>query len=731
VLGVVTCPSCGGPNTGSQRFCGSCGASLLRLCSVCGEHNNAGSRFCGSCGVEIGPSGTTTNSPELDVEERRWMTIVFADLSGYTSLAERSDPEDVRSLVDRCMCLLGDVVHQFGGTLHQIAGDGLLAVFGAPVAHEDDAERAVRAALEMQNCAQHNASDFGGLPLRIGVNTGEVMFAPVGPTGRREQAVVGDIVNTAARLQTAAPTNAILVGEETWRATNRSITYEPVKPFRVKNKAQPVSAWLATGCNLTPAERPVSSVPMVGRDTELQLLTSLWQQVGSDVRASLVTVCGPAGIGKSRLCREFATVAQRSGSRFLQGRSLPYGESTAYGAFAQIIKKAAGIFDSDSIECSRAKLACRVAELLPEYGAAGMASHLEAIVGLGTRDVATDRQVLFVSAARFIEALCVEQPTIFYFEDAHWAESSLLDLLEFLAKEVEQSHGLFLVSARPELLDARERWADDERHRRTVILEALPESAADELSIRLLGSSPGLSPTVVERLRIAAGGNPLFIEELAASLTQRTIDSAQALPTNLTALITARLDSLPPEQRRVILDASVVGGTFWRGAVAALRSHRMLDDALESLEAQDLIRRQDDSRIEGDIEFSFKHAIIREVAYRILSKASRRKHHAAVARFIQGAPGASTAETTLVLAHHWRHSTDPWRAVDYLIAAAEQAGRGWAKQEAVSLYNQALELMPEGDSRRPRVALKRAVAFQAWLHMSLDVDSGVRGLADR
>jgi predicted ATPase len=177
------------------------------------------------------------------------------------------------------------------------------------------------------------------------------------------------------------------------------------------------------------------------------------------------------------------------------------------------------------------------------------------------------------------------------------------------------------------------------------------------------------------------------------------------------------------------LDAAVIGGTFWRGAVAALRRHRSLDDTLESLEAQDLIRRQDYSRIEDDIEFSFKHTIIREVAYQILSKASRRKHHDAVARFIQSAPGASTAETTLLLAHHWRHSDDPWRAVDYLLAAAEQAGRGWAKQEAVALYNQALELIPEGDNRRPRVSLKRAVAFQAWLHMSLDVDSDVGGPA--
>jgi len=653
------------------------------------------------------------------------MTIVFADLSGFTGLAECSDPEDVRSMVDRCMCLLADVVRQFGGTVHQIAGDAMLAVFGAPVAHEDDAERAVRAALEMQQCAHKNAADFGGLSLRIGVNTGEVMFAPVGPTGRREQAVVGDVVNTAARLQTSAPTSAILVGEETWRGTQSSIDYEPVEPFRVKNKAQPVTAWLATGCSLTPSERPLSAVPMLGRDAELQLLRTLWQHVRAESRPRVVTVRGPAGIGKSRLCREFRTVVQHNHGRILRGRSLPYGESTAYGAFAQIIKNTADIFETDSVDCGRAKLAGRVAQLLLGSEADGVSAHLAVIVGLGSADVVTDRQMLFVSATRFVEALALEQPTVFCFEDAHWAEASLLDLTEFLAAAVRRAPALFLVSTRPEPFEAETRWKGQSMYT-ALTLEALPESAAEELSMRLLGRSRQGS-SVAERLRVAAGGNPLFIEELAASLTNGTIDPGGELPTNLKTLIAARLDSLPARQRRIILDASVVGGTFWRGAIASLDPHAGFDDALHSLEVQDLIRRQHNSRLEGDIEFSFKHAIIREVAYGILPKSSRRKRHAAVASFLENARGARTAETTKLLAHHWRHSVDPWRAIDYLIAAAEQAGRGWAKQEAVTLYNQALELIPEKDPRRPRLALKRAVAFQGWLHRSLDLDPADRG----
>jgi class 3 adenylate cyclase len=721
MVGTVVCPHCGGQNSAEQRFCGCCGAGLARLCPVCGERNQPIFRFCGGCGAEL-RAVSLAGAAEVETEERRWMTIMFADLSGFTSLAERSDPEDVRLMVDRCMNVLADVVHKFGGTVHQIAGDALLAVFGAPVAHEDDAERAVRAGLEMQRRARTNADDFGGLSLHIGVNTGEVMFAPVGPIGRRDQAVVGDIVNTAARLQTSAPASAILVGEETWRATHSTIEYEPVRPLPVKNKARPVAAWRATDYRPTPMERFVTRGPMVGRNAELKLLRSLWHRADSQARAQLVAVAGPAGIGKSRLCREFQATVHRSKGRYFHGRSLPYGESTAYGAFAQIVKSVAGILETDSAEIARAKLAGRLTQLVSHGEADIIAAHLAVMVGLASEDVATDRQALFSSAARLVEVLAAEQATIFYFEDTHWAEPSLLDLVEFLARNVQQTRTLLLMSTRPELFDARPHLVDGQSNCVTITLGALSESAAEELTKRMLGNSHKLSASTAERLRAAAGGNPLFIEELAASLAQGATDPFRALPANLKTLITARIDSLHPEQRRVILDASVVGSTFWRGTVAALRTYRGLDGALESLEAQGLIQRQRDSRLESDIEFSFKHAVIRDVAYGILPKAIRRKHHTAVAGFIENAPGARTAETTLLLAHHWQNSLNPRRAVDYLVAAAKQAGRGWAKQEAVALYNQALELLPDEDPLRPQVAVQRAVAFQGWLHMSLDLD---------
>ena len=643
------------------------------------------------------------------------MTIVFADLSGFTRLAERSDPEDVRTMVDRSMCLLADVVNQFGGTVHQIAGDAMVVLFGAPLAHEDDPERAVRAALEMQRCAQENRADFGGLSLRIGVNTGEVMFAPVGP-GRREKAVVGDVVNTAARLQTSAPQTGILVGHNTWQSTQRSIDYEPVEPLRVKNKTEPVAAWLATGCTPTPSERHLSAVPMVGRDDELQLLQTVWQRTQADARPELVAVCGTAGIGKSRLCHEFRLTVEKSDGRFLRGRSLPYGESTAYGAFAEMIKEVVDIRDTDSIEDGRAKLTARVAQLVTQPETDAIIAHLTAIAGLGSADVAADRHALFASAKRFIEALAAEKPTVFCFEDSHWAEPSLLDLAEFFAASVRNVRALFVVATRPELLEERE-LADDTRK---LMLQPLPESAAAELSALVLGVSPHLL-ALVERLRVAAGGNPLFIEELAASLNQGAIEPGQEMPTSLKALIAARLDGLIAEQRQVLLEAAIIGDTFWRGALGVLHPHGGVDDALLLLEAQDLIRRQDESRLEGDVEYTFKHAVIREVAYGILSKSSRRKGHAAVATFLESTYSAPSAETSKLLAHHWRLSAEPWLAIDYLVVAAEYAASAWANREAVTLYNGALELMPEGDTRRHHVALRRAVAFQGWLHRSLDL----------
>jgi class 3 adenylate cyclase len=711
-----TCPRCGTPRAPSQRFCGGCGAPLARRCRACGTENPPDFRFCGTCGAALEPPPEPFARRD-EVEERRWATVLFADLSGFTNLSERSDVEDVRDLVDRCARLLGEVVARYGGSVDSVIGDAVLAVFGAPVAHEDDAERAVRAALEMQQRSTEEADAFGSLPLRVGVNTGEVMFAPVGPDGRRGQTVLGDVVNTAARLQTSAPVGTVLVGEATWRESRRAIRYDAVEPFFVKGKQDPLYAWVARDVVAAPADRPVSDVPMVGRERELDVLRSAWARVVVDRQPQSVAILGPAGIGKTRLGREFRTHLEAHGVRVLVGRCLPYGESAGYGAFAALVKAAAGIFESDSLDQARAKLRALVSGLVPGAEGEDVDRQLGALLGFGHDELVTNRRDLFSSVRRLVEALADEQPTVFGFDDIHWAEPSLLDLLEFLAGRVRDVPALFVVTARPELFDTRPNWGGGLPRYTAIAVDALTDADARRMAVGLL---PDPAPEVVERLREVAGGNPLFIEELAASLAEGTTDRAGTLPTSLKGIITARIDALPDAERRVVLDASVVGKVFWRGAVAALGGEEGLDDALDSLEARDFIRRLATSHVEGDAEFGFRHILLPEVAYETLPKAARRERHATVARLVEVTMGDRERDVAPILAHHWREAGDNERAVRYLLAAAEQAGRGWAKWEAAALYAQALELIPEEDvAARRRARVQRAIALQASLHAAL------------
>jgi class 3 adenylate cyclase len=655
-------------------------------------------------------------------EERRWATVVFADLSGFTELSERLDPEDVRSMVDGCMREMGELVERFGGSVDKVIGDALMAVFGAPVAHEDDPERAVRAALEIQLLAARKVEDFGGLSMRIGVNTGEVIFAPVGPASRRELTVMGDAVNTAARLQQAAPRAAVLVGEETHDASAHAIEYELVEPISVKGKAAPLRAWLAQATRAAPADRPVSTAPFVGREAELDILVGAWRRTVGELHPQPVTLIGPPGIGKTRLVQELAARVESEGGRTFLGRSLPYGERAAYEAFGQVIRQAAGIFATDPAPAAREKLGHRLEEILPAGAATEVAAHLSILARLA-EDTADDRDVLFTSAQRFLEALAREQPTLVVFEELQWADGSLLDLIEALFASLSGVPLLVLGLARPEFLENRPGWVSIPANL-TVQLEALSETHCRDLVLRLLSGRTPDTDGLASRVEAAAGGNPLFIEELAAWLSESGSDDTAGLPTSVKAIIAARLDGLPPAERQVILDASVVGDVFWQGALQALGSDGGLVEILRSLERRDLIRRSRVSRIEGDRELAFKHTLIREVAYSTLPKTARRERHAAVARFIEDAAG-HRATYAAILAHHWRQGGDTAKAADYLLTAADQAGRGWAQEEAVDLCNGALELIPKSDEARHRRArLRLAVALQARFHGDHDIAPG-------
>jgi class 3 adenylate cyclase len=717
--GTVRCDTCGHENPEHNRFCGHCGSQLAAVCPRCSTPAPQGARFCGACGaaLEADEHEPVPAAADAPLEERRVATVVFADLSGFTSMSGETDPEEVRSLVDRCMSLLSDIVDRFGGAVDKIIGDAVLALWGVPVAHEDHAERAVRAALEMQSCAREHAADFGGLTLRIGVNTGELMFAPVGPEQQRQQTVIGDVVNMASRLQTSAPRGGILVGEETWRATRRSIRYEQVEPFTVKGRTAPLDAWLAVeAVGATPTERALSDVPMVGRDRELEVLVQIWDRVLGERRPHFAVVFGPAGIGKSRLCREFRRRVEQAEVPVIAGRSSAYGESTAYGAFADLVKKAAQIYDTDDPSEGLAKLN-RLLDSLPWRGdpAAGAAA-LALLTGFGQGEL-DNRGALFDAAQRFVEAFGAQRPVVFGFEDLHWADQSLLDLVEHLAK-VRDVPVLILCSSRPELLDARVGFGGGLPAYTALTLDSLTEDSSEELARELLRGH-AVAPAVLERIREAAGGNPLFLEELSTSVAEGTTDPTRVLPVSVVSIIAARFDALPPRERRLLLHASVVGRTFWPSIIQRLDPQTDVASALSVLEEREFIRRDRTSELEGEEAYSFRHIALREVAYNTLPKAERRELHAAVARFAEASFPEGSRVLAPILGYHWREAGDAERAIGYFQRAAEQADRAWAKHEAVGFYTQVVDLLPEGDARLTTVRMKRALAMQAFNHIRL------------
>jgi predicted ATPase len=528
--------------------------------------------------------------------------------------------------------------------------------------------------------------------------------------------IAGDVVNTAARLQTAAPDGAVLVGEDTYASTRTAIDYRPAPPVKAKGKEMPVQAWLAVKAVAPVGERLLSRVPMTGRERELAVLTDIWGRVVAERRPYLVTVFGPAGIGKSRLALEFAQHVASTGGRAMRGRSTPYGASSPYSAFAQHVKQVAHVFDSDELAEASTKLRSAVADLMGGVDEADQhASNLEMLLGFGGARDAPDRETLFFSARVLVESLASDTPTLLLFEDIHWADTSLLDLLETLAARVRDVPLLLLALARPELLSSRPGWGGGLPAYTALPLERLSDEASEELADLLLAGSVEHDRRAAEVARTAEG-NPLFIEELAASLSERPAEETGELPTSVRAIVAARLDALPADERSVLVDASVVGRVFWRGAVARMSPREDLSRLLGSLEERDFVRREAVSRIRGEQQFAFKHALIQDVAYLRLPRAARRERHAAVAVFLEETTG-EVGQSNEALAHHWREAGDDERAAECLIAAADQAGRGWAKGHALSLYSAALKLLPDDDPRRREVRLRQAVTAQAFAHL--------------
>ncbi|HEX9236807.1 MAG TPA: AAA family ATPase, partial [Actinomycetota bacterium] len=529
-------------------------------CPRCGEQNADGARFCSRCGASLGLPDAVA------AQERKLVSVLFVDLVGFTARSDRADPEDVRDSLQAYYERAKARVTEYGGAVEKFIGDAVMAVFGAPVSHGDDAERAVRAGLRVLDAVRELNNERPDLPLaaRAAVTTGEAVVS-VGPGHESGDALaLGDVVNTASRLQNAAPTGGLIVDWATFGATNRAIRYEELEPIQAKGKRDPVGAWLVLGTAAPVAERPSAATPMVGRDREMGLVRSVWERALTERRPHLITVIGPPGIGKSRLTREVMAQVVGDTGQAAKGRCLPYETRAVYGAFGQQVRQVA-VFDEDPPEVVREKLARSAEELVTLDETQELTRSLSVILGLGLDEPLDERILMFFAARRFVEAVASRRPTLFVFEDVHWADSAELDLLEYLASHVRETSAVFLALARPEFLDARPTWGSGLLASTTLALEPLTPTEASTVASNLLESA---SAERVERLVEIAEGNPLFIEELTSSLVERGDDFTE-LPTNVRAAIASRIDALPAEARAVLLDASVIGKTFWRGVLGA------------------------------------------------------------------------------------------------------------------------------------------------------------------
>jgi len=671
---------------------------------------------------------TTKESPEppstVGELERRLVTVLFCDLAGFTPLSEQLDPEDVRDIQAMYFGRMSQEIRRFGGSIEKYAGDAVLALFGVPVAHEDDAERAVRCGMSMQEAIKEVAAEVGNrwgveLALRVGVNTGEVVSGTWDIGGRKDYAVSGDAVNTAARLQAVAEPGEVLVGEETMWLARKAIRFGERRTVVLKGKAGSVPVYGALEERPRPGGWRESGrhVPLVGRTNELTLLSSIWAKVVQEVHPHLVTVLGEPGIGKSRLVAEFEGSLLNE-ARLLRGRCLPYGEVGGYWALAEIVKEVAGVTVADDMETATRKLGEVVAGVLSQTEAAWdpreITQHLALLTGLDVNSdqppTLADQRSLHVSVCRFLEALAQSQSLCILFEDLHWADESLLDLIEFIAARVREVPLLLLTQARPELLEKRPAWGRGLRNCTSLALEPLDERHGRELAL-ILCQERGLAAGVAEQVVRGAAGNPLFAEELVAMIAER--GGATGIPGAIKALIAARLDALPPQERRAMQLAAVIGKVFWEGGLRALGAAGDVTEHLEALEQKDLLRTHLRSQMRGDQEYAFKHDLIRDVAYETLSRADRRLLHNRLVGWIELIGGERVEEYLDLLAHHAMQAGAWEKALEYAQRAGEQAQGLYASRTTIEQFTRALDAAQHlGRVAAPTIYQARGQAYE-------------------
>ena len=667
----------------------------MPTCPRCGQANPHGARFCNACAAPL------ASEEETRLEERKVVTVLFADIVGFTSRAERMDPEEVRSLLRPYHVRLRDELERFGGTVEKFIGDAVVAVFGAPVAHEDDAERAVRAALAIRDWILDEQVE---LQLRIGVNTGQALVSLGARPEEGEGIVAGDVVNTAARLQSNAPINGILIGEATWRAVRDVIVCRSAEPVQAKGKSEPVAAWVAleargrVGVDLSTRVR----TPLVGRRREVDSLLDAFDRAREGRSVQLVTLVGEPGIGKSRLVYELFNAVERDPELIYwrQGRSLPYGEGVSFWALGEMVKAHTGILETDDEDEADRKLRATVAATVSAKDVEWTISHLRRVIGIGDTGGRSDNQEEAFSAWRgFLEGVADQGPLVLVFEDLHWADDGLLDFVDHLVEWAMRVPLLVVATARPELLSRRSGWGGGKTNALTLSLAPLSGNETAELVHALLERSvipADVQATLLER----AGGNPLYAEEFVRLLSERSDDAS--LPETVQGIIAARLDLLDRNEKELLQDAAVLGRVFWVGGLA--RGRNEAEAALHRLERREFVQRERRSSVANETEYAFRHALVREVAYEQIPRAQRGDKHRRVANWLDTL--GRSEDLAELLAHHYLAALEYSESDDELGARAARA-LGEAGDRALKLnayataagfYRRAIELSP-GEER--------------------------------
>jgi class 3 adenylate cyclase/tetratricopeptide (TPR) repeat protein len=701
----------------------------MAACPSCGNDLPGDFPFCPYCGGELGARAKPA-------EERKVVSVLFCDLVGFTAASETADPEDVRAQLMPYPALLKDTILSFGGTVEKFAGDAIMAVFGAPIAHEDDAERAVRAGLRILDALDGDATarQHERLHVRIGINTGEVVVTLTARPEAGESFVTGDVVNTAARIQTAAPVDAVVVGEATYSSTMRVFAYEALDAVAVKGKTGLVRLWRAGQPRARLGVDVIRSLttPLVGRTRDVTLLLGAFEKASAEKSAQLVTVVGEPGVGKSRLVAELGAHIDASTElvTWRQGRCLPYGEGP-FWAVAEIVKAHAGILETDSTTEASKKLD----DVLPDSEERQwLRARLLPLLGIDTA-ATSSREESFTAWRRLIESLAESGPAVVVFDDIHWADDMLLAFIEHLADWASGLPLLIVCTARPELLERHVNWTGGMPNALSLRLSRLSDSETAQLISTLLDRAvlPAATQTAILQ---RVGGNPLYAEEFVRMVRDSDLmdekgalrsDVDIPLPDGVQSLIAARLDTLSAERKEMLADAAVVGNVFWGGAVATMGERPYADVAqmLHELSRKELVRPVRQSSMAGQSEYTFWHVLVRDVAYAQIPRAARSERHAAAASWIESQVGDRVEDAADILAYHLGTAFDlatatsqtssvaslRARARKYALVAARKAMNLHADQ-ALTLLDRALTLTADDDPERPAVLLEWARAAQ-------------------